>query len=164
MRRPFYLNELPKICLSRHPEPCPFIRRAKDPGTKAHFAAYLRRIAALLLRAKDLDDRQGLSRPFPFREPCTACIYTAKYIIFLQKSNYELSPSGRVDFTSETSKRRERIKIVVFISTVFLSSSVNGFLPLTAPLTRGAPLLSFNADSISDISPVWRWNCPKGKP
>ena len=38
------------------------------------FAAYLRRIAALLLRAKDLDDRQGLSRPFTLREPCTACI------------------------------------------------------------------------------------------
>ena len=28
----------------------------------------------------------------------------------LAKSNYELSPSERVDFTSETSKRRERIK------------------------------------------------------
>ena len=40
--------------------------------------AYLRRIAALLLRAKDLDDRQGQSRPFTLREPCNACIYTAK--------------------------------------------------------------------------------------
>ena len=71
--------------LSCHPEPCLFIRRAKDLGTKAHFAAYLRRIAALLLRAKDLDDRQGLSRPFTLREPCNAWIYTAKkYCSFAQ--------------------------------------------------------------------------------
>ncbi len=38
------------------------------------FRAYIRRIAALLLRAKDFDDRQGLSHPFALREPCTACI------------------------------------------------------------------------------------------
>ena len=39
---------------------------------------YMRRIAALLLRAKDLDDRQGLSRPFTLRESCNACIYVTK--------------------------------------------------------------------------------------
>ncbi len=33
----------------------------------------------------------------------------------------------------------------------------------TAPLTRGAPLLSLNADGISDISPVLRGNCPLGE-
>ena len=43
------------------------------------------------------------------------------------------------------------------------SYSVNGLVPLTAPLTRGAPLLSFNADGISDISPVLRGNCPLGE-
>ena len=32
----------------------------------------------LLLRAKDLDDRRGQSHPFALREPCYACIYTAK--------------------------------------------------------------------------------------
>ena len=98
MRRPFYLNELPKIRLSRHPEPCPFIRLTKDPGTKAHFAAYLRRIAALLLRAKDLDDRQGLSRPFTLREPCTACIYTAKIYYILAKIKLRAFPLGESGF------------------------------------------------------------------
>ncbi len=34
---------------------------------------------------------------------------------------------------------------------------------LTHPLTRGAPLLSFNADGIFDISPVLRGNYPLGK-
>ena len=81
--------------LSRHPEPCLFIRLTKDLGTKAHFAAYLRRIAALLLRAKDLDDRQGLSHPFAFR--CTACICTAKIYYILAKIKLRAFPnSGKV--------------------------------------------------------------------
>ena len=63
---------------SRHPETGSLVRLTKDLGTKCVFAAYIRRIAVLLLRSKDLDDRQGLSRPFTLREPCTACIYTAK--------------------------------------------------------------------------------------
>ena len=33
----------------------------------------------------------------------------------------------------------------------------------TAPLTRGAPLLSFNADGISDIFPVLRGDYPEGE-
>ena len=54
-------------------------RLTKDLAARRIFAVYLRRIAALLLQAKDFDDRQGLSHPFTLREPCNACIYTAKF-------------------------------------------------------------------------------------
>ncbi len=49
------------------------------------FRAYLRRIAALLLRAKDFDDRKGLSHPFALREPCSTCIKTLKIFIDIKK-------------------------------------------------------------------------------
>ena len=48
----------------RHPETCSLARLTKDLAVRRIFAAYIRRIAALLLRAKDLDDQIGLSHPF----------------------------------------------------------------------------------------------------
>ena len=73
--------------------------------------------------------------------------------------------SGRVaaQLTREDKKPIFNTRLNNDYELLKLSSSVNGVEPLTAPLTRGAPLLSFNANGISDISPVLRWNCPIGE-
>ena len=64
------------------------------------FAAYILRIAVLLLRVKDLDDHIGLSRPFALASLVILVYKPQKNITVLRNQTTSFPKAGKVGFTN----------------------------------------------------------------
>ena len=64
------------------------------------FAAYILRIAVLLLRVKDLDDHIGLSRPFALASLVILVSKPQKNITVLRNQTTSFPKAGKVGFTN----------------------------------------------------------------
>ena len=80
--------------------------RANQTARWTIFAAYIPRIAALLLRVKDLDDHIGLSRPFALASLVILVSKPQKNITVLRSQTTSFPKAGKVGFTNIVSKSR----------------------------------------------------------